>query len=161
MRNILVLDISLIGCIIENECIVLNGIVYPLSQFVACNHRSRGVIGITQIDNIHPLVGQCRSEIILGGTRHVSHVAPFAVLTQLSRTSYHHVRVDIHRIDRVGYSNTVIPSHQFLEITGITLGTVINEYLTCLKMNAACNEIVLYDSITQKLITLLRTISSE
>ena len=66
MRNVLVLDISLIGCIIENECIVLNGIVNPLSQFVACNHRSRGVIGITQIDNIHPLVGQCRSEIILG-----------------------------------------------------------------------------------------------
>src|SRR5574344_1504991 len=87
MRYVLILDISLVSSVIEDERVVLYGVVYPFAQFVACNHRSRGVIGITQIDNIHPLVGQCRSEIILGGTRHVSHVAPFAVLTQLTRTS--------------------------------------------------------------------------
>ena len=111
MRNVLILDICLVCSIVEDECIVLDGIVDPLAQLVAGNHRSRGVVGIAEIDDINPLVGQGGSEIVLGSAWHVCYIAPFAVITQFASTSDHHVGVDIHWINRVGHSDTVVPSH--------------------------------------------------
>ena len=48
-----VTDIGLIGGIIENECIILQGVVHPFAQFRFGNDGSCGIVRIAQIDDIH------------------------------------------------------------------------------------------------------------
>ena len=160
MRNLFILDVGLISSIVENERVVLQGVVHPLAQLFLGNHRSRGVVGVAKIDHIHPLIRNLRNEVVLGITGHVDHIRPSTVLLNTC-PSDHHIRVDIDGIDRIGNANGVIPAHQFLNVSRITLGTVVDEHLVTVEMNAAREEVVLQDGITQEIVTLLRTVAAE
>ena len=52
MGDLRILDVGLIGGIVEDQGIVLQGVVHPLAQFLLANDRSRGVVGIAEIDDI-------------------------------------------------------------------------------------------------------------
>ena len=160
MRNLFILNIGLISSIVENERVVLQGVVHPLAQLFLGNHRSRGVVGVAEVDHIHPLIRNLRNEVVLGITGHVDHIRPTTVLLNTCPPN-HHIRVDIDGIDRIGDANGVVPAHQFLNISRITLGTVVDEHLVTVEMNAAREEVVLQDGITQEIVTLLRTVAAE
>lgn len=95
------LDVSLIGGIVEQHGIVLQGEVDPLAQFFLAEHRSRGVVGVAQIDHVYAVVGQLRYELILGGAGKVRDVGPPSV-RKYTGTPYHGIGVDIDGIDRIG-----------------------------------------------------------
>ena len=75
------------------------------------------------------------SEIISVVARHVSYVTPSAIL-EYSCSAYHHIRVDIYRVNRVCHTDVVIPSQDFLNISCIAFGSIVYENLIYVEMNA-------------------------
>ena len=73
----------------------------------------------------------------------------------------HHVRVDIDGIDGVGDTDEVVPVQQFLEVTRVGLRTVVDENLVDVEVDAARQEVVLQNGLTQEVVALLRAIASE
>ena len=147
MRNIRILDVSLVCCVVEDERVVLYGVVHPFLQFFLRYHLSRRVVGIAEVYDVNSLVGQCRSEIVFRCARHIYNVAPFAVL-HYTCPAYHHVRVDIYGVNRVGDTDAVVPSYQLLNIACVALCTVVNEYLAWVEVYASWQEVVLYYCLT-------------
>ena len=161
VRNFFVLDVSLIGGIVEDEGVVLQGIVHPLAQLLFSNNRTCRVVRIAQVDDVDATIGNLRHKAVFGITRHIHDVRPAAVVALPASTTNHHVRIDVNRIDRIGNTNGVIPAHQLLDIACITLGTIVDKDLVAVEMDAAGQKIVLEDGITQEIIALLRTIAAK
>ena len=160
MRNFRVGDICLVGSIIENDTLVSDGIVYPFSEFFLRDDRTRRVVWIAEINHVHTVVWNLRDEVIALIARHVGYVTPLAILED-SRSTYHHVRVYINRINRVGNADVVIPSQNLLDISRIALGSIVYEYLVGVEMNATWQKVVLDDSLSEEVVASLRTIASE
>ena len=106
------------------------------------------------------MVWNLRDEVIALIARHVGYVTPLAILED-SRSTYHHVRVYINRINRVGNADVVIPSQNLLDISCITLGSIVYEYLVGVEMNATGQEVVLDDGLAEEVVASLRTVASE
>ena len=106
------------------------------------------------------MVWNLRDEVVALITWHIGYVAPLAILKD-SRSANHHVRVDIYRINRVGDTDVVIPSQNLLDISCVALGSVVYEYLVGIEMNAARQEVVLDDSLTEEVVASFRTVASE
>ena len=106
------------------------------------------------------MVWNLRDEVIAFIARHVGYIAPLAILKD-SRSTYHHVRIYINRINRVGNADVVIPSQNFLDISRIALGSIVHEDLVGIEMNATGQEVVLDDSLAEEVVTALRTIATE
>ena len=160
MGNLIVLDVSLISSIVEDECIVLKRVVYPLAQLGLRDNGTCGVVRIAQVDHINAAVGQLGHKTVLGIARHIQHIRPTTILLN-SRTTNHHVRIDVNRIDRIGNADRVIPAHQFLNVTRIALGAIVDKHLVAIQMDTTWQEIVLQDSIAQEIVALLRSVATE
>ena len=106
------------------------------------------------------MVWNLRDEVIALIARHVGYIAPLAVLED-SGSTYHHVRVYINRINRVGNADVVIPSQNLLDISRIALGSIVYEYLVGVEMNATWQKVVLDDSLAEEVVASLRTVASE
>ena len=106
------------------------------------------------------MIWNLRDEVIALIARHVGYIAPLAVLED-SGSTYHHVRVYINRINRVGNADVVIPSQNLLDISRIALGSIVYEYLVGIKMNATWQKVVLDDSLAEEVVASFRTIASE
>ena len=106
------------------------------------------------------MVWNLRDEVVALITWHIGYVTPLAILKD-SRSTYHHVRIYINRINRVGNADVVIPSQNLLDISRIALGSIVHEYLVGVEMNATRQEIVLDDSLTKEIVASLRTVASE
>ena len=118
-RYLRIPDICLIGSVIKNQRIVLQRVVDPLAQLLLGDDRSRGVVRITQIDDIHvPVLGDGRCETILCRAGHIDNIRPAAILKGAA-ASYHYIRVNIDGVDRVGYPDEVIPVEHLLDIARI------------------------------------------
>ena len=117
MGNLRIADVSLIGGIVEDQGVVLQSVVHPLAQFLFGDNRTRGVVGVTQVDHVHMAVlGDAGREAVLRRTGHIDHIGPATVL-EGTATSDHHIRVDIDRIDGIGDADEVVPVQQFLDVT--------------------------------------------
>ena len=158
--NGLILDVGFIGSVVEDDGVVGEGVVDPFLQFCLRQHGTRGVVGIAQVYHIDTVVGQRGHEIVLGSTGQIGHVAPAAV-GEGSGAAYHGIGVDIDRIDGVGDSHRVVPTHYLLDVTRITLGAVVDENLRGVKVYAARGEVVLQDGFAQKVVAMLGAIAVE
>ena len=160
VRYVGVLYVSLVGRVEENERIVAQGVVHPLAQLVFRQHGARGVVGVTEVDDVHASVGQLRHEAVAGRARHVHHVAPPAVVDH-PRAPYHHVRVYVYGIDGVGHADAVVPPHQLLYVARVALCAVVDEYLRRVEVYAARQEVVLHYGLAQEGVALLGPIAVE
>ena len=106
------------------------------------------------------MVWNLRDEVVALITWHIGYVAPLAILKD-SRSANHHVRVDIYWINRVGDADVVIPSQNLLDISRIALGSIVHEDLVGIEMNAARQEVVLDDSLTEEVVASFRTVAAE
>ena len=160
MRNFWVGDICLVGCIIEDDALVLDSIVYPFSEFLLRDDRTRRVVWIAEVNHIHTVVWNLRDEVVALITWHIGYVTPLAILKD-SRSTYHHVRIYINRINRVGNADVVIPSQNLLDISRIALSSIVHEDFVCIEMNTSWQEVVLDDCIAKEVVTSLRSVASE
>ena len=105
-------------------------------------------------------LGKVGHETVLCRRRHIAHVGPATFIVDAT-AAYHHVRVDIDRIDGVGHTDEVVPVQQFLEVARVRLGTVVDEYLVDVEVDATGQEVVLQDGLAQEVVALLRTVATE
>ena len=74
-----------------DQGVVLQSVVHPLSQLLFGDNRTRGVVGVTQVDHVHMAVfGKAGCKAVLCRTGHIHHVRPASVLKGAA-TAYHHV----------------------------------------------------------------------
>ena len=143
VRNIVILNISLISGIVEYQRIVMKGIVDPLTQLSLRDDGTCGVVGITEIDDIHVTVfGYGGRKTVLCRTWHIDDIGPPAVLKS-SAAPNHHVGVNIDGINGICHSDEVVPMEHLLDIARVRLGAVIDEYLIDVEMDATGQEVVL------------------
>ena len=161
MGNIVIVDVSLVGGIEDDERIVSQRIVDPLLQLVARERGACRVIGIAQVDQVDAVVGDGWDKAVCGGAGQVSNVAPASVFAQRTGTPAHHVAVDIGRIDRIGDAHTVIPTQEFADIARVALRPVADEYFGGAELDAARREVVLDDGFYQEIVSLLGTVAVE
>ena len=155
------MDISLISCIEEDEGIVLQSVVHPLAQLLLGDDGACRVVRETEVDDVdRTALRQFGNKAVLSRRGHISHVAP-APVTISAAATYHHVRVDVDRIDGIGDADEVIPVQQLLEVARVTLGSVVDEDLVETEAHAARCKVVLHDSFTQEFVSLLGSITSE
>ena len=158
VRDVIVLDIGFVGRIIEYQRVVFQGVVHPFFEFFLADHRACGVVGIAQVDDIHTAVGYLGHKAVFLRTRHIGHIAPFAV-GLAARPSTHDVRVDVNGIDGVGDTDAVVPAHQLADVAGIALGTIVDKDFAGVEVYASGQKIVLHDGLTQKQIALFGTVA--
>ena len=142
VRDVVILNVGLISGIVEDERVVVQGVIHPLAQFLFRDHRTCRVVGVAEIDDIHTTVWQCWNKTVLCIAWHIDDIRPTAILLNTS-PSYHHIRVDIDRIDGVGDTDAVVPAHEFLYVTRVTLCTIIDKDFIAVEMNATGQEVVL------------------
>ena len=161
MRYFGIPNICLVSGIEEDERIVLQSIVHPLAKLLLGEHRTRWIVRIANVDDIHSPVGQGRYEIVFRSARQIHHIRPSTIIVLPSRTSNHGIRVKIDGIDGVGHSHGIVPTNQFLNVARVALGTIIDENLVHIEMNASRQEVVLQNSLAQKVVTLFWAIATE
>ena len=69
-----------------------------------------------------------------------------------TRPTRHHVRIDVHRIDRVGHRDDVVQAEDLLHVAGIGLGAVADEDLVQVETHAPGGKIVLDNRPAQEFI---------
>ena len=103
-----VLDVGLIGGIVEDEGIVLQCVVHPLAQLLLGDNRTRGVVRIAEVDDIDGTTfRKVRNKTVLSIGGHIAHVGPATIFIDAA-AAYHHVGVDIDGIDGVGHTDEVL-----------------------------------------------------
>ena len=161
VRDVRVLNVSLVGGIEEDEGIVLQGVVHPLAQFLAGDDGARRVVGIAEVDDVDGAsLGQFGNETVLGCRGHVAHVGPAAVAVGAA-AAYHDVGVDVDGIDGVGDADEVVPVQQLLEVAGVALGAVVDEDFVDAEADATRLEVVLQDGLAQEVVALLGSVATE
>ena len=50
-------DVGLVGCVVEDDALVLDGIVHPLAKLVLGDDGAGGIVGITEVDHVYTVVG--------------------------------------------------------------------------------------------------------
>ena len=90
MGYVLIADESLVGCIVKDDGIVVDGIIDPLAQLLASDDHACGIVGIAQVDHVDTMVGNDRDEVVVLGAGHIRDVAPMSVL-KIARPSVHHI----------------------------------------------------------------------
>ena len=135
MRHVIFLNESLVSCIKENERVVSQGVIHPLLKLFFGERSPRRIVGITEIDDINPLVGDGGDELVFCRARHVSHVTPLPIGFEHPSPSTHHVAVDIYRIDRIGHTHTIVVAQNIADVTSIALCPVVHEDFARREMN--------------------------
>ena len=67
VRYVVVLDVRLVGCIVEDERVVSQRILHPLLQFCLREHGSRRVVRVAEVNHVYAMVGNLRYEAVLSG----------------------------------------------------------------------------------------------
>ena len=153
-------DVGLVGCVVEDDALVLDGIVHPLAKLVLGDDGASGIVGITEVDHVYTVVGNLGCEVVAFIAGHVHHIAPVSVLED-ARASYHHIAVDVDRINGVGDADVVVPSQYLLYVAGVALGSVVDKHLVDIEMDATWQEVVLDNRLAQEVVASLRTVASE
>ena len=161
VRNGRVGDVGFIGGVIQNHRTVLLRVFDPtLQHLLGGNHAGR-VIRIAQVNQVDPLPGKFRNEIVGGGNRKVNQAAVAATGIRRTRVSGHDVGIHVHRIYRIQHRDDVVFSEDIQDIPRITLGTVRDEDLIRVDLGSACLIIVFGNGLAQEIVALFGPIAAE
>ena len=158
--NLRISDICFIGCIVEEDGIIAQCKVHPFAKFLFRKHRTCRVVGVAQVDHVYAAVRNLWHEVVFCRAWEIGDIRPFAILED-SCASNHRVGVDINGIDRICHADVVVPAQDFLDVSGVALGTVVDEDLIEIDVDSSWQEIVFLNSFTQEVVTSLRSIAME
>ena len=159
--DVWVLDVGLIGGVVEDEGVVLQGVVDPLAQLLLGDDGAGGIVGIAEVDDVDgAALGEVWYKTVLGGGGQVADVGPAAV-AEGAAAANHHVGVDIDGVDGVGDADEVVPVEQLLEVAGVALCAVVDEDLVDVEMDASGQEVVLENGLAEEVVALLGAVAAE
>ena len=143
-------DEALIGGIVQDDGVVLAGVVHPDLQLVAGVGGTGGVVGAADIDDVclHILVRHPQETVFLTGTA----VDDLAAVGD--------VVIHIGGVHRVRHQHGVVHIEQAQHVGQVALGTVGDEDLILSDLGAAAGVVAL-DGLLQEGVALLRAIAVE
>ena len=128
MCYIIFADICFISGIIDDYCTDFVCIVNPFLKLCFCDCRSCWIIWEAKINDIWFFFWEVWYEIVLCCTWHVDYIAPcFCCRIIFPCSPCHNVCVNINWVYRVTYSNFVIYTENFLNVSGITFCTIADK----------------------------------
>ena len=160
MGDTRLLNVCFVSSIVHDDAVVLDGVVHPAFQFLTCDDRTRGIVGITEVDDVHTLVGQGRYEVVLCIAGAIDDVAP-SLVGECSCSSAHGIAVHIDGIDGVGHAQSVVQSQDITYVACIALGTIVDEDLHGVQVYASGSEVVLDDGFAQEVVSVFGSVSAE
>ena len=124
----LIPDKGFVSGIVQYNGPVGRGVIHPSLELIAGDGRTGGVVGKTQVDQIHRFRGQIGDKSILGVAVEIDNarVTPIAALPG---SAGHHIGVQVNRIDRIGNGDAGVGVENFLDVGGVALGAVADEDL--------------------------------
>ena len=139
VRDILLGNICLICCIIDDHAAVFVGVVDPLLKSCLCDSTAGRIVREAEIDQIRYFICRyLRKETILLFAGHVDHTVKVLTLFVIkTSTSGHNVGIYIYRINWVANCNLVIQSEDLLDVSGITFCSIGNKDLVCADVAAS------------------------
>ncbi len=153
-------DERLVGRVEQQEGLVLPGVVDPGFELGPGDGRAGGVVGEAQVDQVHRLPGGGGDEGVVPGRLQVEDaVVPAPVVR--ARAPRHHVRVQIHRVDRVGDGDTVVEGEDLLDVAGVAFRPVADEDLVGVDLGPPGLEILPGDRFAQKAVPLFGAVPAE
>jgi len=161
MRNRFILNKRFISRIKQNNGFMGKGIINPFFQLLACRNRTGRIVGITEINQIHRLLGNIGDKIVFGCTGHINNSAVAAGIVCRPRPAGHHIGIHIYRIDRVSHGSHIVQAEDFLQIADVAFGTVADKDFVRRDLRPSCLKVVFGNGFPQKLIALFRTIAAE
>ena len=156
-----VVNVGLVCGVVEDDCIVGQGVVDPSLQFFFAEGGARRVVGVAQVDEVYALFGKLGDEIVFGRAGEVGDVRPFSVGAQLSGASAHYVGVDVDGVDRVGEAYAVVAAEYVSEVSGVAFCSVADEYFGGVYVDSAGAEVVVDDGLYEEVVSLLRSVAAE
>jgi len=128
MRNGRIGYKRLVGCIIKNNALILDGIVYPFLKYLFGCNRPGWIVGETKEDEIGSLSRQFRKKSVFFGTRHVDDPVEIAIGLATTCFARHHGSIGVNRINRITDSDNIFIAKYLLDIACITFGAVRYKY---------------------------------
>ena len=156
-------NISLIGRVKENHAAVLVGVIHPALQRFLPHDSTGRVVRRAEVNEVRCLArreGRC--EIIFRGAGQVGDARIDALRrVVVTAPARHHIRVEVHGIDRVADRDCGIEAENFLDIAGIALCAVRNKNLIRTNLRTA-RLIVKFDHlIPEEGIAVFRPVAAE
>ena len=161
MGHVRFTDEGFVSGIEKDQRVVVQGIVHPFLQLLTGESRTRRIIGITQVNQIYPMIGKFGNKPVLTGTRQVSDLAPQTVRSGNSRTSAHDITVHIHRIYRIGNGDEIILTEKFGKVSQVALRSVADKDFRRTESDAPLFEVVFQNGFDQEVISLFRPVAVE
>ena len=143
-------DKALIGCVVEDDGVVGQGIVHPLLELGAVVGGAGGIVGAANVDDIgvHRGVGHGQ-EVILPAGGGIDHLAAVG-----------DVVIHIGGVDGVGHQDGVVRIEQAQDVGQVALGAVADKDLAGLQLDAPARIIAL-DGLAQEIVALLGAVAVE
>ena len=161
MRYFRVSDKSFVRRVEQNYRFIGDGVIDPCFQLRFRSDRTGRIVRIAQVDDINVFGRQFRHKIIVSRTRHIDDIFIPPLFQRPPGPPCHNIRIDIHRIHRIGHRDRIGKRKNLLEIARIAFGTVRDKYLRHIKVNAAGFIIVFNYRFGKERISLLRAIAPE
>ena len=136
-------------------------IVNPLFKLLSVSNHTRWVVREAKVNYIGNLCRNVRSKVVFCCARHIDDVAPKTVFVLVTASARHNVCVNVYRVNRVTDSNLVVYRKDVADVAAITFCTVGKEDFVLCNVNASVGIVVLLDSVKNKIISVLRRISSK
>lgn len=159
MRHIFFANESLIGCVEQQQSAMFTAIINPRFQLAAGQSGSGRIVRIAEIYHIGIVDREGGHKTVFSRTGQIFDLSPAAVGSKIPGAASHYVRIDINRIDRIGYSHTIGRREDIANISGVAFGSVTDKDLIGVYFYASFTIIITCDFFGKKRIALLRTIS--
>ncbi len=143
-------DEALVGGVVQDNGVVLSGVLHPGLELLAGVGGAGGVVGAADIDDVslHAVVGHPEEAVLLTG----------AAVDDLAAIG--HVVVHIGGVDGVRHQDGVVHVEQAQHIGQVALGTVGDEDLVLSQLGAAACVVAL-NGLLQERVALLGAVAVE
>ena len=116
---------SLIGRVEEDDRPHTVGVIHPGLQLFPGGNGAGGVVGKTQVDEIHLCRGDLRGKLVFRSTGHIDKLRPLPRLgVILPRPAGHGVGVHIDRIYRVTHRHHIVHRENVHDVAAVALGAI-------------------------------------
>ncbi len=133
------------------------------THFSSCarGDRAGGVVRRAQVDDVHAEVRRIGLEAVRLVPDEVGQAGIATIRPRGRRASRHHVRIDVHRVHRIGDRDARREREDLLDVAAVALAAIADEDLVGRDVHAARGVVVLADRFDEEVVALLRAVAAE
>ena len=145
MRNFRIGNVGLVGCVEQDQCVVLPRVIDPARKLFARRHRAGGIVWKTKINKIDMFLRRFGDKFVFRVARQINDSFVASVFARRAGVTGHHVRVDVNRVNRIGDRDFVLIAKNIENKTAIAFRSVRDKNLLVCDVDLAIAKILLRD----------------